>query len=106
MILWLTYAPPDTLVMALSRCCAIASGAYALAALHQAGGHGSKGFVVPNNVTLLPLPANSLELNPVENIWQLMRDIWFSNQSYDRMLVTSEVRRQFELVLLQHQFRR
>jgi transposase len=35
---------------------------------------------------LTPLPSKSPELNPVENIWQFMRDNWLSNRvfkSYD-----------------------
>ncbi|MBC2663843.1 transposase [Novosphingobium flavum] len=37
-------------------------------------------------VTLMPLPPGCPELNPVENVWQFMRDNWLSNrifQSYD-----------------------
>jgi transposase len=37
---------------------------------------------VPANITLLPLPAKSPELNPVENVWQLMRDNWLSNRVF------------------------
>ena len=43
-------------------------------------------MVVPANITILPLPPKSPELNPVENIWQFMRDNWLSNRvftSYD-----------------------
>ena len=46
----------------------------------------STGLVVPANITLLPLPPKCPELNPVENIWQFMRDNWLSNRifkSYD-----------------------
>jgi transposase len=38
--------------------------------LDQAGWHMSKALVVPDNITLLPLPPRSPELNPVETIWQ------------------------------------
>ena len=41
------------------------------------------------NITLIPLPPKSPELNPVENIWQFMRDNWLSNRvfkSYDDIL--------------------
>ena len=31
---------------------------------------------------LLPLPAKALELNPVENIWQFMRENWLSNRIF------------------------
>ena len=39
-------------------------------------------LVVPHNITILPLPPKSPELNPVENIWQFMRDNWLSNRIY------------------------
>ena len=41
---------------------------------------------VPDNITLLPLPPRSPELNPVENVWQFIRENWLSNRvfkSYD-----------------------
>ena len=40
---------------------------------------------IPDNITILPLPPNP-ELNPVENVWQFLRDNWLSNRvftSYD-----------------------
>jgi len=43
-------------------------------------------LIVPANITIIPLPPKSPELNPVENIWQYMRDNWLSNRvfkSYD-----------------------
>ena len=61
-------------------------GAHAVLMLDQAGWHGSAGLIVPANITLLPLPPRSPELNPVENVWQFMRDDWLSNRvfaSYD-----------------------
>jgi len=48
----------------------------------QAGWHQSKRLVVPDNSTLVPLPAKAPELNPVENIWQYMRDNWISNRIF------------------------
>ena len=39
-------------------------------------------LVVPANITLLPLPARSPELNPVENLWQFMRDTWLGNRIF------------------------
>jgi transposase len=61
-------------------------GAHAVLLLDQAGWHMSARLPVPNNITLLPLPPRSPELNPVENVWQFMRDNWLSNrvfQSYE-----------------------
>ncbi len=39
-------------------------------------------LAVPGNITLLPLPPRAPELNPVENVWQFMRDNWLSNRVY------------------------
>ena len=68
---------------------AVTPGAHAVLLLDQAGWHLSAGLVVPANITLLPLPAKCPELNPVENVWQFMRDNWLSNRifkSYDDIL--------------------
>ena len=43
-------------------------------------------LAVPHNITLLPLPPRSPELNPVETVWHFIRDNWLSNRvfkSYD-----------------------
>lgn len=61
-------------------------GAHAVVILDQAGWHMSKSLEIPGNVTLLALPPRAPELNPVENIWQFIRDNWLSNrvfQSYE-----------------------
>ncbi len=56
--------------------------AHAILVLDQAGWHMSGKLMVPDNITLLPLPPRSPELNPVENIWQFMRDNWLSNRAF------------------------
>jgi transposase len=68
---------------------AVAPGAHAVVLLDQAGWHGSTALTVPDNITLMPLPAKCPELNPQENVWQFMRDNWLSNRvftSYDNIL--------------------
>ncbi len=68
---------------------AVAPGAHAILLLDQAGWHVSRRLSIPDNITFLPLPPKSPELNPVENIWQFMRDNWLSNRvfkSYDDIL--------------------
>ena len=65
---------------------AVAPGAHAVVILDQAGWHTTAKLDLPDNITLLPLPPRSPELNPVENVWQFMRDNWLSNRifkSYD-----------------------
>ncbi|MDE1146685.1 MAG: IS630 family transposase [Azospirillaceae bacterium] len=64
----------------------VAPGAHAVLILDQAGWHSSAELIVPANITLMPLPPRCPELNPVENLWQFMRDNWLSNrifQNYD-----------------------
>jgi transposase len=55
---------------------------HAVLLLDQAGWHVSNRLKVPANITLLPLPTKAPELNPVENIWHLMRDNWLSNRVF------------------------
>src|SRR4051795_12334831 len=52
----------------------VAPGAHAVLLLDQAGWHLSHRLVVPPNITLVALPSKCPELNPVENIWQFMRE--------------------------------
>jgi len=64
----------------------VAAHAHAVVVLDQAGWHTAKDLHVPANITLLPLPPRSPELNPVANVWQVLRATWLSNrvfQSYE-----------------------
>ena len=49
----------------------------------QAGFHKSKELSVPEDISIIELPAYSPELNPVENLWQYLRSHYWSNRSYD-----------------------
>jgi len=49
----------------------------------QAGFHCSKELRIPANVTILPLPPYSPELNPIENLWHYLRSHHWSNRVYD-----------------------
>ena len=55
-------------------------GVQAVLVLDQAGWHGSRALVVPNNVTPVPLPPYSPELNPVERIWLYLRERFLSHR--------------------------
>ena len=61
---------------------AVDPGAHAVLILDQAGWHVTPKLELPANITLLFLPPRSPELNPVENIWQFMRDNWLSNRIF------------------------
>ena len=53
-------------------------GAHAVLLLDRAGWHTTSKLVVPNNITPIFLPSRAPELNPVENIWQYLRQNWLA----------------------------
>lgn len=61
----------------------VAVGAHAVVVLDGAGWHSAGNLVVPDNLTLLPLPPYSPELNPVENIWQYLRQNQLSHRVWE-----------------------
>ena len=58
-------------------------GTHVVLVLDQAGWHVAKNLKVPQNITLLHLPAYSPELNPVERLWAYMKSHYLSNRAYD-----------------------
>lgn len=61
----------------------VARGAHAVLLLDRAGWHTTGNLIVPKNMTLIFLPSRAPELNPVENIWQYLRQTWLSNRVFD-----------------------
>lgn len=66
----------------------VAPGAQAVLLCDGAGWHQTGGRLqVPDNITLLPLPPYSPELNPMENVWHYLREntlcslVWDSYQA-------------------------
>ncbi len=61
----------------------VTQGSHAVLVLDRAGWHQTGGKLrVPDNISLLPLPPYSPELNPVENIWQFLRQNHLSNRVF------------------------
>ena len=58
-------------------------GAHAVLLLDRAGWHTTEKLIVPRNMTLIFLPSRAPELNPVENVWQYLRQNWLSNRVFD-----------------------
>lgn len=50
--------------------------------LDNAGWHGSHRLALPENISLLPLPPYSPELNPIERLWHWLKEHEFSNRVY------------------------
>ena len=60
----------------------LAPKAHAVVVLDQAGWHTTGKLRLPQNLSLLPLPPKSPELNPVENVWQFLRQNKLSNRIF------------------------
>jgi transposase len=56
---------------------------YGVVVLDGAAWHKAKKIQIFNNLSVLVLPPASPELNPVEQIWQQLRDNWLANRCYD-----------------------
>ncbi|MGY9049451.1 hypothetical protein P775_22210 [Puniceibacterium antarcticum] len=61
----------------------VAPGAHAVLLVHQSGWDVTAALIIPQNISIIPLSAKCPELNPVENIWQFMRDNWLSNRIFE-----------------------
>jgi hypothetical protein len=68
----------DVFLAELSR--AVPAGTHAALVLDGAGWHVSEDLTVPPNLTLIHPPPYSPELNPVERVWEYLRDRWLSHR--------------------------
>lgn len=67
----------------------VTEGAHAVLVLDGAGWHTSPRLCVPENISLLPLPRYAPELNPVETLWEFLRQNLLSHrvwESYDAIV--------------------
>lgn len=64
---------------------AIPEDRHAIVLMDQAGWHLSGTLAVPANITLVPLPPYSPELNPIERFWQHLKDRWLSNRVFETL---------------------
>lgn len=60
----------------------VTPGAHAVMLIDGAGWHISDDLVVPPNITLVPLPPYSPELNAIERLWQFMRENILSHRLF------------------------
>ncbi len=60
----------------------VAAKAHAVVLMDRAGWHRTDKLKVPKNLTIILLPSRSPELNPVENLWQYLRQNWLSNRVF------------------------
>ena len=58
----------------------LADDEHVVLVLDQAGWHGARALRVPGNITLVPLPPYSPELNPVERVWLYLKERFLSHR--------------------------
>ena len=76
----LPYADTDMMQLHLDEISSnVAKGAHAVVLLDRAGWHITSKLDMPENITPIFLPSRAPELNPVENVWQYLRQNWISN---------------------------
>lgn len=70
----------------------VAEGAHAVLLLDRAGWHTKNALKWPAKIKPILLPSRSPELNPVEQVWQLLRADFLSNrvfETYDEIIAAS-----------------
>lgn len=58
---------------------------FILMVLDGASSHRSKELNIPKNVSFIRLPPYSPELNPAEQIWNILRRDYFANRVFDSL---------------------
>src|SRR5271166_1543938 len=80
----LPYADADMMQLHLDEISRnVAAGAHAVLLLDRAGWHTTGKLDLPDNITPIFLPSRAPELNPVENVWQYLRQNWLSNTGFE-----------------------
>jgi hypothetical protein len=80
----LPYADTDMMQLHLDEISRnVAAGAHAVLLLDRAGWHTTCKLDMPANITPIFLPSRAPELNPVENVWQYLRQNWLSNTVFE-----------------------
>ena len=80
----LPYADTDVMQLHLDEIRATSPrAAYAVLLLDRAGWHTIGKLDLPDNITPIFLPLRCPELNPVENVWQYLRQNWLSNRVFE-----------------------
>ncbi|MGE0699235.1 MAG: transposase [Hyphomicrobiaceae bacterium] len=77
----LPYVSTEAMQLFLDRLAAtIDEDEHVAMVLDQAGWHGAAALRIPDNITLVPLPPYSPELNPVERVWLYLKERFLSHR--------------------------
>ena len=84
-----TLVLPEVTAQTMSLCLAEVASRhpedFILMFLDQAGWHKARAVVVPANMRLEWLPPYSPECNPVEHLWEEIREKWFANRLFQHL---------------------
>jgi putative transposase len=59
---------------------------YILLVCDNAAWHKSKGIIIPDNIEILHIPPYTPEMNPIEQIWDEIREKHFANLTFDSLV--------------------
>jgi transposase len=75
----------DLMAQFLREVAARHPGEFIVMVLDQAGWHRTRNLSLPENIRLEWLPAYSPQCNPVEHLWDEIREKWFGNRVFQDM---------------------
>ena len=78
----LSYANTEMMNLFLEQVAEDFKGFFVIMLIDQAGWHMAKRLKIPENIRLLPQPSHSPELNPVEHIWEDLREKAMPNKAF------------------------
>lgn len=58
---------------------------YILLICDNAGWHKSQGLDIPDNIEIMFIPPYTPEMNPIEQVWDELREKHFANQTFDTL---------------------
>ncbi len=64
---------------------------FILMVMDQAGWHTAKQLKIPDNMRLVWLPAYSPQCNPVEHVWDEIREKWFTNRVFKSLNAVEDI---------------
>ena len=83
-------ANTDMMNLFLAYVCKSLSDYFIVMQLDQAGWHQSCSLQVPGNIRLIAQPVHSPEVNPVEHLWEEVREMYLHNWAFSSLDLLEE----------------
>ena len=75
-------AETQMMILFLSHVSSTSANSFVVMQVDQASGHVTKELSIPENIRLIPQPAYSPQLKPVEHGWEELREKHLSNRAF------------------------